>query len=391
MRVLVCGWVGSTNLGDELVFAGVRDLLTTVGGTATRVCAVSTAPETTRREHGVAAIDHRRTDLISRAARAADLVVFGGGGLVQDVTSPLNLPYHLSRPWLAARHGTPWVGISLGIGPLHTSLGRRLATTVLREAKAVTVRDEASAALAASLGIAGRLGADAAFHLDVPFEGATGVATAVAAGTGGLTEGSPGARPRVEVESSPHAIVVSLRPWQGGGGRLPVGWRRAIGEPDWFVPTVATQLERASRRSGMPVRFVALQTDRDHELHRRVAASMRTPTETLVPTRRSVLDELASSRVVVAMRYHAAIGATLAGRPSVLIGYSLKVDALADTLGEGAAHLTFDRDAFEHLSEAILRQLDSATAGAAVTTAADRLRARSLVDHQVLADVLRPR
>jgi polysaccharide pyruvyl transferase WcaK-like protein len=303
----------------------------------------------------------------------------------------LNLPYHLSRPWLAARRGTPWVGLSLGIGPLRTSLGRRLATSVLREARAVTVRDEASAELAASLGVPARLGADAAFHLDVSSASATGGAGAAAAGSGPLLDGSAGARPRVEVESSPDAIVVSLRPWQGGGGRVPVGWRRAIGEPDWFVPTVAAQLERASRRSGLPVRFVALQTDRDHELHGRVAASMRTPTETLVPTRRSVLVELARSRVVVAMRYHAGVGATLAGRPSVLIGYSLKVDALADTLGEGAAHLTFDRDAFEHLGEAILGQLDSSTAGAAVTAAADRLRARSLVDHEVLADVLRPR
>lgn len=354
MRILVCGWLGSTNLGDELVFAGVHGMLA-----GHQVAAVSIDPDVTRREHGVAAIDHRRLDLIARAARQADLVILGGGGLVQDETSPLNLPYHLSRVGLAHLGGTPWIGLALGVGPLTTPLGHRLAAT-LRGAKAITVRDAPSAQLLSSLGVRAELAADAAFNLSPP-------------------------NPHVDLEAAGDrardgagrdVIAVSLRPWSGGArSMVPVGWRRQADEPAWFVPTVARTLERASTASGLPVRFIALQTDRDQHLHARIAASMATPTEQVVPTRRTVLADLARSRLIVAMRYHAGIGATIAQRPSVLIGYSSKVDALAATLGDAAAHLPFDREALATLDRAILQQLGSASAVTAVQEAAGNLRA----------------
>ena len=365
MRVLVCGWIGSTNLGDELVFAGVRALLPP----RTRVLAVSTDPRATEREHGVRAVDHRRLDLVAAAASRADLVILGGGGLIQDETSPFNLPYHLSRVWAAGRAGTPWIGLALGVGPLTTPLGRRLAVA-LRSAAAVTVRDEPSRQLLEELGVPSRLAADAAFHLP-----------------DGEPAGAP-PDPDPEPELDP-AVVVSLRPWSRGRGLLPVGWR-GISEPPWFVPTVAASLDRASRDSGLPVRFVALQTDRDHELHQRVAAMMTAPTQLVRPDRERVLGALAGGRVVVAMRYHAGIGATLAARPSVLIGYSPKVDALAATLGTGTRALPFEEAALAGLDEAVREQLASPVATDAVADAAQRLRERAEVNRQVLEEFLSP-
>ena len=374
MRVLVSGWIGSTNLGDELVFAGMRRLLGDH-----RVAAISVDPQATRADHGVAAIDHRKPSQVAAATRSADLVVFGGGGLVQDETSPWNLPYHLSRPLLARLQGTPWVAIGIGVGRLGTALGRRLATT-LRTAAAVTVRDEPSQRLLAELGVESRLSADVAFNLGrrTPRQPETDPEVEVE----GPTDGSPGGH-----------VVVSLRPWSGGTASasarwLPVGWRPGGDEPSWFVPTVAAALDRTSTRTGLEVRFVALQTDRDAELHERVAAAMHTPAATVVPTRSSVLGELGSGEAVVAMRYHAGIGATLAGRPSVLVGYSPKVDALAAGLGAGAAHLAFDREQLATIDDAVVAQLAAPDALGAVRTAADALLARTEVDRQVLHELI---
>ena len=374
MRILVSGWTGSTNLGDELVFTGIRALLTrqVPPDEQPRIAAVSIDPSATRADHDVSTIDHRRLDRIAAAARSADLVVFGGGGLIQDETSPWNLPYHLSRPLFAALGRTPWVALDLGVGPLEARGARRLATG-LRHAAAVTVRDEPSQALLAEIGVGASLAADAAFHLPVPrakVEGSVRLPTTDAG-----------------------SLVVSLRPWRGtpiGGERwLPVGWRSGPGEPDWFVTTIAGALDRAVHRTGLSVRFVALQTDRDAQLHERVAAAMDSHTSLVVPTRHTVLGELARARVVVAMRYHAGIGATLAGRPSVLIGYSPKVDALAATLGDGAAHRPFSREAIAGLDEAIVAQVESMTAVDAVTRGRQRLRARTEVDREVLAKLWR--
>ena len=373
MRILVCGWLGSTNLGDELVFAGVRSLIAQTFGSPT-ICAVSIDPQATVRDHGVTAIDHRRVDRIERAARTADLVVLGGGGLIQDRTSALNLPYHLSRLGLAALGSTPLVALALGVGPLTTRLGRRLASS-LRWASAVTVRDEPSRELLAGLGVPAELAADAAFHLDWPTEADIDIE---AAGGADAAETAGG--------GSEDVIAVSLRPWSTRRHRLPVGWRRGgTREPAWFVPTLAKGLEAASRSTGLPIRFLALQSDRDHLIHRAVAEAMDTPTELAVPSSHSLSQEIGRARVVVGMRYHAGIAATLSGKPSVLIGYDPKVDALAETLGEGARHLPFDPAALASIGDAIEAQLRSAAAPSAVLAAASSLRSRARTN----ADALR--
>lgn len=373
MRILVCGWLGSTNLGDELVFAGMRSLIAQTFASPT-ICAVSVDPQATVRDHGVTAIDHRRVDRIERAARTADLVVLGGGGLIQDRTSALNLPYHLSRLGLAALGSTPLVALALGVGPLTTRLGRRLAST-LRWAQAVTVRDEPSRELLEGLGVPAELAADAAFHLDRPLEGGSAIeaagGAAAAAATGGGGE---------------DVIAVCLRSWSTRRHRLPAGWRRGgTQEPAWFVPTMARGLEAAARSTGLPIRFIALQTDRDQAIHRAVAEAMDIPAELVVPTRRSLVQEIGRARLVVGMRYHAGIAATLSGRPSVLIGYDPKVDALAATLGEGARHLPFDPTALAGIADAIATQVGSADAAPAVQAAASSLRRRATAN----ADALR--
>ena len=373
-RVLVAGWVGSTNLGDELVLAGMRRLLVDAVGPQVRIATVSVDPAATRAAHGISAIDHRRGDDLLTAAGTADLVVLGGGGLIQDETSPFNLPYHLSRAWAAGLVRTPWVGVALGVGRLDSRLGQHLATTLGR-AQGVSVRDAPSQALLQRIGVPARLGADAVVHLATPASPPPELEV-----EGACRLASPGGSPAED------ALTVSLRPWSGGGSLLPVGWRRGSDtRGSAFVPTIAASLDRAAARTGLPVRFVALQTDRDAALHAAVAARMSAPTEQVVPGLHDVLTELGRGRAVVAMRYHAALGATLAGRPSVLIGYSPKVDALAAQLGDGARALAFTTEDLARVDDAVVDLLGSE--GAAVTAVAQargQLQARGRVNVEVV-------
>ena len=345
MRVLVSGWSGSTNLGDELVLAGLLRLLE-----GHEVCVVSVDPAATRVRFGVPAVAPRQAGRLVRAVREADLLVFGGGGLLQDETSPLNLPYHLARPALALALGTPVVGLGLGAGPLERP-GSRRAVGLLRRFAGVSVRDEGSRRLLAACGVPARLGADLALARD-------------SVGTG-----------------PEDVITVSLRPWSGGGGWLPVGarWRHHL--DGQVVDALAGALDELSGRTGWPVRFVALQADRDDDVHAQVADRMRSPTQRTTPDVHRVVDEVAAGQLVVAMRFHAGIAAVLAGRPTVLLGYSPKVDALAAELGAGAALLPVEA--------ASLRTLAGAASGVVghgpdVVAARERLRARLEVDRQVL-------
>ena len=177
MRVLVAGWIGSTNLGDELVFAGMRRLLADRGITPV---AISQDPDATYLTHGVRAVSGKDVGAIARAARKADVMIFGGGGLLQDDSSHLNLPYHLSRVEVARNRGTPVAGVGLGVGGLSSVLGRRLVRRTMGAAVAITVRDAASRDLLTEVGVPGsQLAADVAFALDPP---------AATAGSGGATD-----------------------------------------------------------------------------------------------------------------------------------------------------------------------------------------------------------
>jgi polysaccharide pyruvyl transferase CsaB len=323
MRVLVAGWIGSTNLGDELVFAGLRRLLDDRG---VRIAAISTDPDATRAVHGVGAVSHTDPVGLDRAVRQADAVVLGGGGLLQDDTSPFNLPYHLSRVGLARLHRTPYAGIGLGAGGLSTRLGRAQVRRALRGAVAVSVRDEPSRRLLADIGIADtRVAADLAFALD-PVEAAT--------------------RPPDD------RLVVCLRPWSGAGTRLPAAMR-GDATPDAHVDALATALDRAATETGLAIRFVALQHDRDDAFHRRVAERMTARCTFATPTLDGLLDEVARAASVVSMRYHGGIAAVLAGRPVVLVGYASKVDALAAELGRGARLLGWEPAELATIPEAL--------------------------------------
>jgi polysaccharide pyruvyl transferase CsaB len=355
MRVLVAGWIGSTNLGDELVFAGLRRLLHDRG---VAVAAISTDPSATRSLHGVGAVDHTDVAGIVRAVGQADAVVLGGGGLLQDDTSPFNLPYHLSRVGLARMRGTPYAGIGLGAGGLSTRVGRAQVRRALAGAVAVSVRDEPSRQLLADIGVPDvSVAADLAFALE------------------------PAARADRPPEDQ---LVVCLRPWSGAGTRLPAAMR-GDATPDAYVTALAAALDRVATSTGLAIRFVALQHDRDDAFHRRVAERMDTAGTFAAPSLDGLLEEIASARAVVSMRYHGGIAGVLAGRPVVLIGYAPKVDALAAEVGPGAILLGWDPDALATIP-AVLDEVQGQDE--AVLDARRRLRDRQRGNGEVLDRLL---
>src|SRR3546814_3856222 len=72
----VAAWIGSANLGDELVF---KALAAQLAARDVQIAALSVAPDATSAAHGV---DSRRRQ--SALTTRTGLTVLGGGGLLQD-------------------------------------------------------------------------------------------------------------------------------------------------------------------------------------------------------------------------------------------------------------------------------------------------------------------
>lgn len=348
MRCTVAAWIGSANLGDELVFAGLARQL---AARSVQVEALSVDPAATAADHLVTAI-RRRALLQPRRERGVTVV--GGGGLLQDETSTLNLDLHLAPMALARLRREPIAGVGLGAGPLVTRSGRLRVRRALAGVP-LTVRDAASADLLAEIGLPRPVvAADLALSLPPP-------------------TAAPADR-----------IVVCLRPWSGQRHRVPARLRRHRPD-DRFAAGAARSLDALTGATGLPVHLVAFDAPKDGPLHEAVAGRMRHTPTLASPTRREVLEEVAASRLVVSMRYHGGMAAVLAGRPAVLIGYSPKVDALADEIGPGAVARRWSADGLGDLTQAAATVADR---GDAVLAARDLLVERERANGLLLDQLL---
>jgi polysaccharide pyruvyl transferase CsaB len=153
MRFAISGYYGCGNAGDEAVLAGIKEALQRQAGDAAQMIVLSQNPAETRRLHGLAAIDRMNLAMVRRVLSETDLLLSGGGSLLQDTTSLRSLLYYLWVIRLAYSQGVPAMFYAQGIGPLRRPVSRALVRIVANHAAYITVRDEPSARLLASLGV----------------------------------------------------------------------------------------------------------------------------------------------------------------------------------------------------------------------------------------------
>jgi polysaccharide pyruvyl transferase WcaK-like protein len=85
------------------------------------------------------------------------------------------------------------------------------------------------------------------------------------------------------------------------------------------------------------------------------------------------------------MRYHGIVAATLAGRPSVAIGYSPKVDAIAGELGDACWLVPWTREGIAVIhsaARAVAPHADRAIEGR------EQLRAREKINDDAIDELL---
>jgi len=298
-RVVISGYYGFNNLGDEAVLYSIlQSLRRYIPGI--EITVLSNDPPATAREYGVAAVDRWNMRAVAGVIRRSRLLISGGGSLLQDVTGLQSLLYYLGIIWIARLLRRPVMYYAQGIGPVNTGLGRRLTGFTTRGVRAVTVRDDESARDLASMG-AGRAAEVAAD----PVLGLRPEEIDRAAGAGilkqyGITPGKP-------------VVGVSVRPLPGPAAE----WEGQLaGALDMLV------------RAGRTVVFVPMHRPADVIASREIASLMREP-HVIIGEQLSVpqmLSLAANLDLLVGMRLHALIFAAVGGVPPLGIVYDPKVE-----------------------------------------------------------------
>ncbi len=170
VNILISGYYGFGNAGDELILLSMLNSLRGLRSNL-RITVLSGDPKSTNEKYKVKAINRLNIFSFLSELYKTDLVISGGGGLLQDVTSFWSSLYYLGIIFLAQTFGKKTFLYAQGIGPLRSKLIHWLTGTILNHMTKLTVRDEESKNFICRLGINHsrvQTTADPVFSLELP-------------------------------------------------------------------------------------------------------------------------------------------------------------------------------------------------------------------------------
>ncbi len=299
MRFLISGYYGFGNLGDEALLAIIAAQLKTRYPLAT-IDALSSDPERTAHDLGIEATPRWEQGAIRDAIGRADIVLSGGGGLLQNATSLKSLLYYAGIVRTAIRAGKKTMIFAQSIGPLDF-WGKQTVRECCRGLAAATARDERSRELLASLVGTTEVErtADPVLLYDLP-ERDTNIARA------GLGSGS-----------EPLVVVCA----------------RKTAHSNDAIAALAATIDRLAIRHGARVALVPFDGVPDADF---AVTLIKKCISKPALVQLNGLDEtaaaIASAQLVVGVRFHALVLALRFGIPFLHVAYDPKVTGFVDDL-----------------------------------------------------------
>ena len=269
MVVGVSGYYGFQNAGDEAILEAIVQEVKARGH---QVLALSHNPPETVKRYDIEAVKRMNPLEVWNALGKIDLLLLGGGGLLQDKTSRMSLTYYLTIQGLARRRGKPVYVFNQSLGPLSAG-GERRVNKALKGVDCF-FRDEGSLEYGRRIGLNVKYGADPALLLQAP-----------------------------PVEREPNMVVLV---------------------PKYGTETANANLLKLAERlrvDGYEVVVLALQPGFDEPVLEKFSSFTRE----IAWDPRRVIYLLAQASYVVSIRLHGAILAAGAGTPFAGIAYDPKV------------------------------------------------------------------
>lgn len=164
-RFVLSGYFGFKNFGDEAILSVLVNKLQEYGH---RITVISSDPTYTKKQyrHIRSVYTFNFQDIIGAIAKS-DILVSGGGSLLQDVTSIKSLIYYLSIIFIGLFLRKKVIIFAQGIGPINSKLGQFLTNNIIKHCSYISVRDEKSLNLLKSWGIDADLLCDPIFSTKV--------------------------------------------------------------------------------------------------------------------------------------------------------------------------------------------------------------------------------
>ncbi len=150
---MLCGYYGYKNAGDDSLLNAVINDIKDINPDNKLILLTKNKSEYNFDVNKV--IDRFNIAKIIKAMKHTDVLVMGGGSLLQDETSSRSLYYYLLIMYIAYRFDKKIYLYSNGIGPINREINQKLTAKVLSRTSYITLRDKESAKLLKRIGVEG--------------------------------------------------------------------------------------------------------------------------------------------------------------------------------------------------------------------------------------------
>ena len=309
-KLVIVGYYGFNNIGDEAVLYSMLRTLRSLQGDL-KIAVLSNEPEKTAKTYGVQAVNRFKLKEVIKTIRQGDLIILGGGSLLQDATSQKSLLYYLGIVLLARLLRKKVFFYNQGIGPLTKGLSKRLTEWVLNKLDLITVRDVASKELLLEIGVTEP-------EILVKADAVLGIYAQEMERKQGLKYLEKNELVLGEADSP--IIGISVRDW-----RDYQGYKKSLA----FVSDELV-------KKGYQVVFLPFHFPDDIAPSREIAKLMKEPAVVIRDQLGVVemLGVLSGLQLLIGMRLHSLIMASVMEIPVVGISYDPKVDAFMKLLGQ---------------------------------------------------------
>ena len=161
-KIVISGYYGYKNFGDEAILSVIVSHLKPKSA---EVTVLSGDPEYTKNKDNVNAINRFDIKQVVKAIKDSDVLISGGGSLLQDVTSLKSLIYYLFIIAMGILYNKKVVIFAQGIGPINNLFAKMITKLVLKQCFYISVRDRKSFELLKSWDIPSEIVSDPVYSV----------------------------------------------------------------------------------------------------------------------------------------------------------------------------------------------------------------------------------
>lgn len=305
-RILMSGYYGFNNSGDEAILTTIYENVCKMNKNI-HITVLSRDPEETTQKYGF-------KDVVSRfdffkvlsEIKKCDILLSGGGSLLQDTTSTRSLMYYLFIiEWAKIMHKKVMLYAN-GIGPVSKKQNRKMVKRVVSKADIITLREEDSKRELEAMGVSGErlfVTADPVFTMSSITE-----------------EAAEKLLYEAGIPDDKRLIGISVRNWKND---------------EDFIDKFALICDKIYEKFDRNIVFIVMHNPNDRDISRCVMEKMKNEAYILEKnySPKEIMGMIGEMDLILSMRLHTLIFATKQRVPIVGFAYDPKINSYLKLLG----------------------------------------------------------